>query len=108
MMSSVNYKDTLFNQANLTPIRGEPTFEMIHKLRKEIKANAKSIYSNIRGGAHGHLGLVLMDAQYALILATPCVYLTRPGLLIIPYGTTAHTIPTCGSHTPRKCVCSER
>ena len=37
MMSSINYKETLFNQAYLTPIRGEPTFEMIHKLLKDIK-----------------------------------------------------------------------
>ena len=36
MSSKINYKDTLFERANLTPIRGEPTFEMLHKLRNEI------------------------------------------------------------------------
>ena len=30
--NSINYKDTLFEQANLTPIHGEPTFKIIHKI----------------------------------------------------------------------------
>ena len=33
MTSYINYKDTLFEQANLTPICGKPTFETLHKLR---------------------------------------------------------------------------
>ena len=45
MTRSINYKDTLFEQAKLTPIRGEATFEIIHKLRKKIKANANAVYS---------------------------------------------------------------
>ena len=59
MTSNINYKDTIFEQDNLTPIRGEPTFKIIHKIWKDIKSNAKSVYSNIGGGAHGHLGLVI-------------------------------------------------
>ena len=90
MTINVNQNDTLFEQANLTPIRGKPTFEMLHKLRNETKANAKSVYSDLRGGAHGHLGLLLNDAQYALIYPTPFVYPTHPGPLIVPDGTTAH------------------
>ena len=52
--------------------------------------NAKSVYSNLGGGSHGHLGLVLADAQYALISNMPFVYLTFPGPLVILYDTTAH------------------
>ena len=63
MKISINYKRTLFEKANLTPIHGKPTFETLHKLQNEIKANAKSIYSNLGGGAHDHLSLVLNDAQ---------------------------------------------
>ena len=62
MLSSINYKDTLFERAKLTPIRGEPTSKTLHKLRNEIKAYVKAVYSNIRGGAHGHIGIVLNDA----------------------------------------------
>ena len=60
----INYKDTLSEQDNFNPIHGEPTFEMLHKLRNEIKANAKPVYSNTGGRHHGHLGLVITDAQY--------------------------------------------
>ena len=67
MMKTINYKYTLFKQDNLTPSRGEPNYKTVHNLRNNIKANAKYVYSNIRGGANGHLVLVLTDAQYALI-----------------------------------------
>ena len=90
MVISINYKSTLFYKSNLTPIHGESTFKTLHNIRNKIKANAKSIYSNIGGEAHGHLGLVLTDAQYVLILSTPFVYLTHPGPIIILYRTTAH------------------
>ena len=90
MKRNINYKDTLFERANLTPICGEPTFETLHKLRNEIKLNSKAVYSNLGGGEHGHIGLVLTDVQYSLITPTPLVYPTHPGHLIIPDGTTAH------------------
>ena len=89
-MGKINYKDTLFEQGNLTTIRDKSTSEMLHKLWNEIKANAKAVYSNLGGRAHGHLGLALTEAQYALIYPTPLVYLTHPGPLIITDGTTAH------------------
>ena len=90
MKSSINYKDTLFERGNLTPIRGKPTFKILHNIRNEINANTKAAYSNIRGGVHVHLGVVLTDVQYKLISPTPFVYLTHMGLLTIPDGTTAH------------------
>ena len=93
MKRSINYKDTLIKWYNLTPICGEPTFETLQNLWDEIKANAKSVYSNLWGGAHGHLSLVLTYAQYALILPTPFVYPTHPVPLTIPDGTTAHSNP---------------
>ena len=50
MTISVTYKDALFERSNLTPIDGEPTFETLHKLFNDIKANSKAVYSNIGGG----------------------------------------------------------
>ena len=88
MTRSINYKDNPFERANLTPICGKPTSETLHKLQNEIKENAKLVYSNLGGGAHVHLDLVLTDAQYALIPPTPFVYPTHLGLLIIPNSTT--------------------
>ena len=63
MRININYKDTLFERANFTPISGKPTFKTIHKLWNEIKEKAKTIYSNLGEGAHVHLILVLTDAQ---------------------------------------------
>ena len=90
MTSNIYYKDTLFDRAKLTTMRVKPTFGMLHKLWNKKKANARSVYSNLSGRAHGHLGIVITDVQYALISPTPFVYPTHPVPLIIPDGTTAH------------------
>ena len=71
--SGINYRETYFEFPELTKLPGEPTSESLHKLRTELKANAQSVYSNLSDGAHGHLALVLSDAQYALITAQPFV-----------------------------------
>ena len=73
MTRNINYKETLFKRSNLTPIRSEPTFETLHKLRNEIKANSKALYSNIGEGAYGHLVLVITEVHYAIISPTPFV-----------------------------------
>ena len=44
----------------------------------------------IGGGSHGHLGLVLTPAEYAMISAVPYVRPLHPGPLIIPAGNTNH------------------
>ena len=62
MVNSINYRETLFKRYNLNPIRDKTTFEMFHKLRINIKAKTKCVYSNLGGGSHGHIGLVLTDA----------------------------------------------
>ena len=89
MTSTVNYRDTHFELANLTPIRGEPTFEMFHKLWNEIKVNARSVYSHLGIGTHGHLGLVLTAEQYADLSNTVFTRPSHPGLLVIPPAATA-------------------
>ena len=63
---------------------------MLHKPRNDIKANIKSVYSNIGGGSYGHHRLVLTGAQYALISNAPFAYPSHPGPLIVLDGTTAH------------------
>ena len=82
--SNVNYCDNHFERANLTPICGELTFKSLRKLRNEIKANARSVYSHLGGGAHVHIGLILTLAQYSLIVPTVSVRPSHPGPLIIP------------------------
>ncbi len=64
--STVDYQNTFFKHANLTKIHGEPTFESIRILQREIIVNALSVHSDLGGGAHGHIGLVLSPQEYAL------------------------------------------
>ena len=84
MTSTVNYRDTYFDRVNLTPICGKPTYETVHKLWNKFKANARSVYSHLGGGTHGHLGLVLTAAQYADIYTTVFTRPAQPGTLSIP------------------------
>ena len=108
MKININYKYTLLNRANLTPIRGKPTFKTLHKLRNKIKANSKAVYSNIGGGAHGHLVLVITAAQYALISPTPFVYSVHQGYIIILNSTTAHVNSNMRiAHTKEVCLFHE-
>ncbi len=86
--SGINYRETYFEFPELTKLHGEPNSESLFKLRNELKANAQAVYSNLSDGAHGHLALVLSDAQYALLTAQPFVRPVHPGTLLIPDGTT--------------------
>jgi type II secretory pathway component PulJ len=88
VFSGINYRETYFEFPELTKLQGEPNSESLHKLRNELKANAQAVYSNLSDGTHGHLALVLSNAQYALLTAQPFVRPVFPGSLAIPAGTT--------------------
>ena len=87
--TGINYRETYFEFPELTKLQGEPDCESLFSLRNELKANAQAVYSNLSDGAHGHLALVLSDAQYAILTAQPFVRPVFPGPLAIPAGTTA-------------------
>ena len=48
----------------LTPIEGKPTAFTVTRLRKELFANARSVPSARGGGLHGHLAILLSEADY--------------------------------------------
>ena len=83
-----------------TKIEGEPSYTTLTQLEKELKANASTVDSDLGGGDHGYLGLVLSDAKYALIPGTvPFVAPTYPSALTIP--TTASDVEAlllCENH----------
>ena len=62
--SNVNHHKDYFERANLTLIRGEPTFESLHKLLNKIKANTILVYPQLGGGSHNNIGIVLTMVQY--------------------------------------------
>ena len=57
-------------------IRGKPTYETLHHLKNELKANVSSVPTTLGGGNHGYLGMILTPAEYRHI--SPTDPFTRP------------------------------
>ena len=62
---------------------------MLILLKRELKVNASSVYSNICGGTHGHLFLFISPTQFNLLSNTAFIRPLHPGSLTIPNSTTA-------------------
>jgi hypothetical protein len=68
----------------------EPTFEDIQETTRLLNDNAISIPSMAGGGAHGHLGIITTQVEYAAISTSPWVKPYNPNAIpIIPPVTTA-------------------
>ena len=86
--SRIDYASTYFPHSTPTPIRGEPDYKSLKKLKNELRANASSVDSDLGGGHHGYLGLVLSEQEYRRICPdTPFDAPEFPGTLTIPRGT---------------------
>lgn len=94
MLSRIpSVKDTYFQHKVLTRIHGKPTYESLQNILTELKANASSVPSNIGGGIHGHLGLLVSNARYAALPHTiPWVSPGNPGPFAPPAAGTAPQI----------------
>ena len=81
----IDYAATYFPHSSPTPIRGEPTYKTLKKLKSELRANASSVDSDLGGGDHGYLGLVLTEEEYARVAPNhPFIPPEFPGPLEIP------------------------
>ena len=87
-ISTINYRETYFPKPDLSPIIGRPKFESLYRLIIDLQANVQSVHSNLGGGTHGHLRLIVTPTQYAILSTTPYDRPTHPGTLTIPVGTT--------------------
>ena len=98
--SSVNYKDSYFEHPFLTTIHGEPTYETLHHLKNELKANVSSVPTTLGDVNHGYLGMILAPKDYLCI--APTGPFTRPpnlGVLIPnPAGTAAQIASAENTH----------
>ena len=86
-IGAVDYAASYFKYKTPTPIPGAPSNKTLKRLKRELRANASSVESDLGGGDHGYLGLVLTDEEYATVAPTafnPPVY---PAALTIPAGT---------------------
>jgi hypothetical protein len=79
-----------FPNSVLPKIDNEPTFEDIQVTTHLLNANTISGPSMAGGGAHGHLGIITTQVEYAAISASPWVERYNHNVIpIIPPGTNA-------------------
>ena len=90
VVGPVDYVKTYFIHPTLTKVHGEPTYSSLRILKQELKANASRVTSDLGGGAHGHLGLVLTPTEYRIISEIPYVRPNNPSILTVAPGTTHH------------------
>ena len=89
-LATVSYVAAYFPFKTLQKIESRPTFDSLKKLKKMIKANASSVVSNLCGGSHGHLGLVIPESEYTKITGTVHKKTEYPGELKIKDNTELH------------------
>ena len=88
-IGTIDYASSYFKFKTPTPIRREPTHKSLKRLKLELQANASSVETDLGGGNHGYLGLVLTDDEYASIPHTqPFVAPNYPPPLLIPATST--------------------
>ena len=85
---AVDFAASYFKYKTPTPISGAPTNKTLKRLKQELRANASSVESDLGGGDHGYLGLVLDDVEYATVSPTAFTAPTYPTALTIPTNAT--------------------
>ena len=82
---NIDYATLYFKYKSPIPINGEPTYKSLKRLKTELRANASSVDTDLGGGDHGYLGLVLSDVEYMRINPTPAAFVAPnfPGALVI-------------------------
>ena len=91
--SNINLNDLYFEYKVLTKIVGEPNFDKLHVLFRELKANTAAVPCTLAGGANGYLGMLVSPAQYQTVApGTPFVPPVAPGALTIAPGDTQYQI----------------
>ena len=89
-LGAIDYAGSFFKYKTPTPIQGTPANKTLKRLKTELRANASSVESDLGGGNHGYLGLVLTEAEYAAIRPRPAAFIppNYPLALTIPGNAT--------------------
>ena len=91
--SNINLNQLYFEYKVLTKIVREPTFDDLHVLFRELKANVAAVPCTLAGGANGYLGMLISEAQYETVApGTPFVPPPQPGVLVIDPAYTQYQI----------------
>ncbi len=81
MTLSVNDIVAKFPIKILPLIMGEPDYETINHMVQTLYGNAASLATTLGGGVHGHIGIIMGQALYATLMATPYIAPIDPGVL---------------------------
>jgi len=81
--TNIDYVATYFKFSKLDKTDGTPTYAKLREIKDQIKANASSVSSELGGGAHSNLVLILTNGEYVNITATLYIHPAYPGLLEI-------------------------
>ena len=90
MISTIKYRETIFEHPDLTKITGVLTYKTLHLLQNETKTTVIAVHSNLGGGKHGYLGLVVRLTAYALLTNNTFVCQVHPVKISIPIAATHH------------------
>lgn len=83
--TTVDYANSCFEYPVLDCIHGEPTYETLKVIHKQLKTNAQTVGDP---KSFGYLGLVLSLQDYAQVNNTPFQRPTDPGTINIPVFST--------------------
>ena len=82
--ANINLNELYFEYKVLPRVAGEPTFNVLHEILKQLKANASAVPCTLGGGANGYLGMLVSATKYATLAPeSPFVPPTIPGALTI-------------------------
>lgn len=76
MSTSANFN---FPYATLTPIEGKPTNTTLQVLQRQLYTNARAVDSPRGGGNHGHMAMLLSEAEYIARTGVPFIIPVHPG-----------------------------
>jgi hypothetical protein len=95
-----------FLHSTLPKITGEPTFEDLKIIRRLLNANTLSVSSYEGSGRHGHLGIIITNAEYFAVATDVFLPTKNPGPAAMTVtGMTVVQIAEIGRlHTAVTCI----
>ena len=78
MFSHTDNVTTNLPYPTVTKIEGRPSYVTVSELKRQLKANSSSVTTELGGGLHGFLGLILSDAEYQALTGQAWVHVFFP------------------------------
>ena len=66
---NVDYVAIYFKFLESNKIHSVPAYDTLQLIKYKMNTNLSSVTSNLREGEHSHLGLVLINGEYANVIA---------------------------------------